>query len=238
MLKLSRVRLADPDGGAIGVYLAIVVAFALFAVTQLTRTELAARTIDQRVDYITTQTDPINKETSHLTILDKTDDYTKQIRAAAEPLSAQAGQIIDAAKSIDTSVGNIKSSTDPINATVRGIGGTVGSINGTAKSINGTVGGIFGTFTSLNPLVSRIAVGSGPFSIEGVANIDRRASVVINQVNAIKADLDNTLNKVGSINGHTVSICKSPPVSLLPGTGGLAGLGLLNGLSGQFCTPK
>ncbi|MCA1684198.1 MAG: hypothetical protein LC708_03620, partial [Actinobacteria bacterium] len=111
------------QAGVVGANLAITLAFALFAVIQLTRTTLAAEQIDDRVDTIVSDVGSIDEDLVNVPKLDETNRIAKDIRAAAAPLSAQAGEILATAKSID---------------------GTVSSILGNAGSINGTVHGIRG----------------------------------------------------------------------------------------------
>ena len=178
------------QAGVVGANLAITLAFALFAVIQLTRTTLAAEQIDDRVDTIVGDVGQIDEDLVNVPKLDETNRIAKQIRAAAAPLSAQAGEILTTAKSID---------------------GTVSSILSNAGSINGTVKGIRGNLGALQPVVRSIN--------DGVADINGRADRVISDVRNIKTDLANVLTQVGgggtgghnnaggkTISGHANSI--------------------------------
>ncbi|HEX2718582.1 MAG TPA: hypothetical protein VHM67_12950, partial [Gemmatimonadaceae bacterium] len=164
------------QAGVVGANLAITLAFALFAVIQLTRTTVAAQQIDDRVDTIVNDVGDIDEDLVNVPKLDETNRIAKQIRAAAAPLSAQAGEILATAKSID---------------------GTVSSILGNAGSINGTVHGIRGNLSTLAPVVRSIN--------DGVATINGQADNVIRDVRNIKIDLDNVLAQVGGggTGGHT-----------------------------------
>ena len=164
------------QAGVVGANLAITLAFALFAVIQLTRTTLAAEQIDDRVDTIVADVGSIDEDLVNVPKLDETNRIAKQIRAAAAPLSAQAGEILATAKSID---------------------GTVSSILGNAGSINGTVHGIRGNLSTLQPVVRSIN--------DGVATINGQADRAIADVRNIKIDLDNVLAQVGGggTGGHT-----------------------------------
>jgi methyl-accepting chemotaxis protein len=163
--------------GIVGINLAVVIAFALYAVIQLSRTTLAARQIRDRVRTITGEVVPINSDLNNVPKLDETNRIAADILTAAKPLSGQADQILSAAKSID---------------------GTVSSILSTATDINGTVHSINGNVTTLIPTVNSIR--------DGVAAINGRADRVIAPVVGIKSDLDNVLGNVLSIRNHARSI--------------------------------
>jgi hypothetical protein len=164
------------QAGVVGANLAITLAFALFAVIQLTRTTLAAEQIDDRVDTIVSDVGSIDEDLVNVPKLDETSRIAKEILAAAKPLSAQAGDILATAKSID---------------------GTVSGILGNAGSINGTVHGIRGNLSTLAPVVRSIN--------DGVATINGQADKVIGLVRGIKIDLGNVLSAVGTggAGGHT-----------------------------------
>ncbi len=189
------------QAGVVGANLAITLAFALFAVIQLTRTTLAAQQIDDRVEIITSDVGQIDEDLVNVPKLNETDRIAKDILAAAKPLTGQANEILVAARSID---------------------GTVSNILGNATSINGTVKGIRGNLSTLQPVVRSIN--------DGVAAINGRVDRVIALVAGIKVDLDNVLAQVGgggaaghtgpggkTISGHANSIdCSSavsPPLS-------------------------
>ena len=186
------------EAGVVGANLAIVVAFALFAVIQLTRTTIAAEQIDDRVKVIVGEVEPIDEELNNVPILDEVDRTAAEILRAATPLTGQADQILNAARSID---------------------GTVSSILSNASSINGTVRSINGSASALQPVVRSIN--------NGVATINRQADQVIGLVRGIQGDTSNILAQVGvatpaghggkTIHGHANSIdCKLP----LPGGSG------------------
>ncbi len=160
----------------VGANLAITLAFALFAVIQLTRTTIAAEQIDDRVEVITADVGDIDDELVNVPKLDETSRIAKQILAAAQPLSGRADEIVVAARSIDATVSNIL---------------------GNATSINATVGGIRGNLAALQPVVRSIN--------DGVAAINGRVDRVIGLVAGIKVDLDNVLAQVGTggAAGHT-----------------------------------
>ena len=166
---LTRPRRFRGEAGVVGANLAITLAFALFAVIQLTRTTVAAQQIDDRVDTIVSDVGSIDEDLVNVPKLDETNRIAKEIREAAANLSAQAGEILTTAKSID---------------------GTVSGILGNAGSINGTVKGIRGNLAALQPVVRSIN--------DGVATINGQADQAIELVRGIKIDLDNVLANVGS----------------------------------------
>jgi len=177
-MRLNRRSLRKAgEAGVVGANLAITLAFALFAVIQLTRTTLAAQQIDDRVEVITSDVGEIDEELVNVPKLDQTVEIVKGIQAAAAPLSAQANDILVTARSID---------------------GTVSGILGNATSINGTVRSIRGNLGALQPVVRSIN--------DGVATINGQADRAIDLVRGIKLDLDGVLNEVGGggVAGHTV----------------------------------
>ncbi len=206
MLSLTR-TMARRRGqaGVVGANLAIVIAFALFAVIQLTRTTIAAEQIDDRVKVIVSEVGPIDEELNNVALLDETDRMAADILKAAQPLSGQAGEIITVAGSIDSTVSTILS-----NAT---------STNTSVDSINGTLSGLQPTVRSIN---------------DGVAAINGRADRIIALVRGIQGDTANVLAQVGrpspaghagpggsSIHGHANSIdCR---LTALPTSGGPRG---------------
>jgi hypothetical protein len=206
------IRRRTGDDGVIATHMAITVAFALFAVTQLTRTTVAAQEIDTRVSDIVGSVDSIEEETKPVAVLDVTGDLTDKILAAAVPLENQTVEITSMAKEINGNVDAILANANTINGTVKGIGNTVGEINGsvrsindTAKSINGTAKSILGTFQKLQPTVVSIN--------DGVAGINRRGDVVIGQSQVIKSDTGNILIEVRRIEANATAICNSTAVS-------------------------
>ncbi len=166
------------EAGIVGANLAITLAFALYAVIQLSRTTLAAQQIDDRVEVIVGETTPINEDLVNVPKLDETARIASAINDAAAPLSAQADQIIAAAKSID---------------------GTVSNILGNAQSIGSTVGSISGTVGALTPVVRSIN--------DGVATINGQADRAIALGRGIETDLSAVLTQVGGpgVAGHRMA---------------------------------
>ena len=184
MLSPSRRR---DERGIVGINLAIVIAFALFAVIQLTRTTVAARQIENRVKVIVGEVGPIDKELDRVADVDETNRLAAEILVAARPLSGQAQEIIDTAKSIDRTVVGILDNAQSINASVKSISGSLNAAAPVVRSIK-----------------------------DGVAAINGRASRAIPIVAGIRQDLNNVLIDVGpghtrsgggnSIAGHANSI--------------------------------
>lgn len=181
-----------------GANLAIVIAFALFAVIELTRTLLAANQIDDRVKVIVGEVGPIDTDLDEVAKLDETARMAEEILAAAQPLSGQAGQIVDVTASIDGIGSEILNTAGAINGNVSNILGNVGPINGTAKAINSDL-------SAARPVVAQID--------RGVAAINGRASVIIGQTTPIRDDLANVNRLVDSIEISAVEICNSPAIN-------------------------
>ncbi len=108
MLTISRLvnRTREEESGIVGFNLAVVIAFALYAVIQLSRVVLAGSQIDDRVKVIITEVGP----GSNVSRLDETEKLNEtgrmaeEILVAAQNLSARAGTIIETAGSIDSTV--------------------------------------------------------------------------------------------------------------------------------------
>src|SRR3954452_7759107 len=203
MLTLSRLvnRSRNQEKGIVGFNLAMTIAFALFAVIELSRVVLAAAQIDDRVKVIITEVGP-GSNVAHLDEtqkLNQTGQMAEDILAAAQPLSGQAQQIIDTARSID---------------------GTVSGILGNATDINGTVHSINTTVSALLPVVRSIH-GDDSLSPQtgGVAAINKRAQTALPVVGGIQSDLSraNILGTLVTVDRHAVAICNGVALSLVGG---------------------
>ncbi len=194
MLSAPRGHRLRGEAGIVGLNLVIVLAFALYAVIQLSRTTLAAQQIDDRVKTIKATVEPIDQDLTNVPKLDDTVRISGEILTATKPLEAQANDILTSARSID---------------------GTVSSILSNATSINSTVRSIRGTADTLAPVVRSIN--------DGAATINRQADQAIVLVRGVEIDLGNVLAHVGvdgtrghtgvggkSIHGHANTINCSP----------------------------
>ncbi|MGH9184393.1 MAG: hypothetical protein ACRD0U_01020 [Acidimicrobiales bacterium] len=190
MLSGGAPRRMRGEAGVVGPILVVVLAFALFAVVQLTRTTLAAQRIDGHVDKIVVDVGPGSSGVSHLdevARLDETVRIAGEISAAAKPLSAQLDQVISSAAGIDDTASLIHDTVVTINRTVSEIGTTVAGAEG-----------IHARFVDLRPVVRSIN--------DGVEGINGRADRIIALAAAIKADTGNVLTQVGHIDRHANSI--------------------------------
>lgn len=186
------------EHGIVGANLAIVIAFALFAVIQLTRTLLAANQIDDRVKVIVGEVGPIDTELDEVAKLDDTARMAEEILAAAQPLTGQAGRIVEVTTSIDGIGSDILGTVGSINGNVSNILGNVGPINASAKDINGNLSAILPETQSIDA---------------GVAAINGRADAIINQTTPIQGDVSNINRLVDSIEISAREICNSPAIS-------------------------
>jgi hypothetical protein len=163
--------------GIVGLNLALTIAFALFAVIELSRVTLAAKQIDDRVEKITTDVGP-GSNVSQLDQTAKLNDVAQKaedILKAAQPLSGQAQTILDTVKSIDSTASNILASADEINGTVKSINSTASALVPVVNSIHGTGG-----------------KGGG-----GVEAINIRAQEAFGPVGGIQADLAHVISVAG-----------------------------------------
>lgn len=218
-------RLTDETGLA-GTVLVIVIAWALVAVLMLTRTLVAAQTIEDHVDVILSEVGPggVVDDTALVAVLQDTERIAADIDTAAAPLSGQLDQIISTAGSIDGSVTNILNTAQSINSTAKSIGGIVNSINGNLSSILGVVREINCGNDIANPNLGQIVEACGQ---KGVHGINLRVDVIIGLVRGINSDTSAVLNQVVQIHDHANAIDCSVPTSVLLGplTGGGAACG-------------
>ena len=193
-------HLMRDERGVVGFNLALTVAFALYAVTQLSRVVLAAGQIDDRVKVVVTEVGP-GSSVSRLDETEKLNEtgrLAEEILAAAQPLSGQAQQVVDAAQSIDRTVSRIDA--------------TAGDINGTVRSIDDTTRALLPVVRSVN--------GSGPESAGGgVEGINRRVQAALPVVGGIGSDLGpgNILATLAAVDRHAVAICNGQALALLGG---------------------
>lgn len=197
-MQRLRPRSCGGDQGIIATHMAITIAFALFAVVQLTRTTLSAQQIDTRVSDIVTSVGTIDSETIPVALLDETGDLTDEILASATNLNGEAQKITEAATSINGHVDDILGSATSINETAKSINSNVKEINATARAINTNATQILGSFQRLAPVVTSIH--------DGVAAINGRADVIIGLSRGIKSDTGNILVRVVEIQKHANSI--------------------------------
>ncbi len=186
------------QAGIVGLNLALTIAFALFAVIELSRVTLAAKQIDDRVVQITEDVGP-GSNVSQLDETEKLNDIAQKaedILDAARPLSGQAGAVIAAATSIDNTVSSILTNASTIDPTAQSINSALGQLLPVVESIRGTGG-----------------KGGG-----GVEAINVRAAEAFGPVGGIKTDLDRVAALAGSpgapaqstIRGSARAICLSP----------------------------
>lgn len=195
---MSQFRLRREDeSGIVGFNLAVVIAFALYAVIQLSRVVLAAGQIDDRVKVIITEVGP-GSNVSRLDEtqkLNETGRIAEEILVAAANLSARAGTIIETAQSIDGTVSQINQNAGEINQTVRSINSTVSALLPVVRNINGD-----NTFSA---------------TAGGVAAINKRAAAAAPVVAGIQSDLSraNILGTLVSVDRHAVAICNGVALS-------------------------
>jgi hypothetical protein len=184
------------QAGIVGLNLALTIAFALFAVIELSRVTLAAKQIDDRVEQITSDVGP-GSNVSQLDQTAKLNDVAKKaedILAAAKPLSGQAQVILDTAKSIDNTASSILTNADAINGTAQGINSRLLELAPVVRAINGAGGKEGG----------------------GVEAINIKAQEAMGPVGGIAADLAATRADAGQIRTSAASICSS---TLIAGSG-------------------
>lgn len=175
-------RLHRDESGLATTVLVIVIAWALGAVFLLTRTLVAAHQIDERVAFVTTQTDPIAEDVDLVRLAADTADIAEEIADRVAPLDDQLGEvaatadhieststsILATARAIERSAGRIEDRGASIARTVTSVEGsaadieaTAGSISDVADDIEAEVDSTGGRFATLVTIVESIACGSG-----------------------------------------------------------------------------
>lgn len=157
------------ESGIVAVNLAVVIAFALFAVIALTRTLVAAQDINHNVAVIIKPAvSNIDLSLKTLPVLNQVNSTAAQILTAAQPLSGQAGQVVSATQDIMGSAHSINRDANSINADVHSIASdvttvnaAVGNISPTVNTIGGTVGGIAGSVNDIHGNVVAISGDTG-----------------------------------------------------------------------------
>ncbi len=179
------------ESGIVAVNLVVVIAFALYAVIQLSRTTLAVEQIKNRVETITTEVGP-GSNVSRLdetAILNTVADRAEQILAAALPLTGQANDVLVAAQSIDR---------------------TVSSIQRTARQINSVVKDINNRARTLAPVVDQIRGRPGtvdnPGPGTGTTGTNIRIDNALRNIQGIGADLGTVRERVVQIDASAASI--------------------------------
>ncbi len=228
------------DSGLAGIALILIIGWALAAVFLLTQILIAAQQIDERVQFITTQVSPIDKDLDAINLAVRTNQLVDQILVEAEPLSPLAGQILGEVGSINRSVTSIHNTVGSINSNVQSIGSSVGSIHQSVLSIDATVDAIHGNATRILSEVRSIdgrGLNIGAQGTGGVEGINRRVDIVIGLVRGIKSDTGNVLAQVGrgnpaghgvpgaaTIHGHANSIdCNTSALNVVQGRGAYCG---------------
>jgi hypothetical protein len=195
-------RRARGQQGVVGINVVIVIGFALFAVTELTRVVVAASRIDDRVKVIVTEVGP----GSNVSRLDETEKLSETgrlaegILAASQNLSARAGTVAETARSIDATAGSIDANAAGINQSVRDIDATTQALVPVVRSIDGTG-------------------GTGGPALGGVEGINRRVQTALPVVGGIQTDLSrsNVLGALVSVDRHAVAICNGQALALVGG---------------------
>lgn len=165
------------DSGLAGIALILIIAWALVAVFLLTRILVAAQQIDERVQFITTQVSPIDKDLDAINLASRTNDIVDQILVEAEPLSPLAGQIVTEVGSINRSVTSIDRTVVSINSNVQSIGSSVGSIHQSVLSIDGTVDAIHGNLSAILAEARSIDGEGLTIGAQGTGGVDRKSVV-------------------------------------------------------------
>ncbi len=226
----------DEQHGLAGIALILIIAWALAAVFLLTRILIAAQQIDERVQFITTQVSPIDKDLDAINLVVRTNELVDRILVEAEPVSPLAGQILTEVGNIHRNVSSILNTVESINSNVQSIGSSIGDVHSSVLSINDTVDSIHSNLSSVLAEARSIdgrGLTVGAQGTGGVEGINHRADMVIRLARGLKSDTGNVLRQVGrgnptghgvpgnaTIHGHANSIdCNVAALNVVSGRG-------------------
>gem|GEM_PF-6715290 len=212
---------------AVAVNLVVFFLFALTAVILLTRTAVAANSINRDVaSTIEPATDGINADIKRLPVLDRTVRITHRIAGAAEPVSTHLEGVVQATGHINRNLAStreqvitIGTSVEGIERSTRSVGPAVVVLNRHVDSIHGHAGDIVGDFRSVAGLTSSMA---GDLT-------DTNASLarILAATEPLRRAVHGIDGSVVRIDGSAGRIENSP--ILLRNLGNLLGLGTLLG---------
>jgi len=225
-----------------GICFAIVIAWALVSVLELTGTITAATQIRARVNVINSKLRPIHYNLSFIKYAGMVANETTEINAAAQPLTHQLTTILKTANSIETRVKPILANATSINGVVKlinanalainanvlAIGASVQSIGGHVSSIGNSVASINNSVNSIGSRVSKIYTDVGHVGTSGsgitadLTRTDNDFAGILTAVHSIQPGLVSISNKVTTITGFVNGI-KSDFDGIL------ANVGLTNG---------
>lgn len=225
-----------------GVCFAIVIAWALVSVLELTGTLTSAVQIKHRVTVINNQLNPIHSDLNFIRYAGMVANETVEINAAAAPLTHQAATILATARSIDAKVGpilrnavaingvvhQINSNVLAINNNVLAIHASVSSIGAHVSSIGASVASINNSVNSIHSRVVTIRNAVGPIGTNGssitpdLTRVDNDFAGILSDVKTIQPNLAVVSGKVDTIIGLVTGI-KSDFDNIL------ANVGLTNG---------
>ncbi len=199
------------------IMLFVIILWALAAVVMLTRTLASAVQIENTVDYINTQTTPIDRETDDVTLAGETGVISTDILARADGLSAMFAEIVKSGDGIEASAVAINESAQQINSSVKTIHGSVQSINGIVIAIDSQLTSVLANANSINTSVHQIG-GSFDGILGEVITIDARldrasaqqADPIIGLVRGIKGDTGTIRSLVPQINENAIKIKNAP----------------------------
>jgi methyl-accepting chemotaxis protein len=206
-----------------GILLVVVIFWALAAVLMLTGTLINAREIDDTVEVINGEVNPIDKDLDNVKLAGETGRLTDRIRERARPLTGQLTDVIRIAGRIDRNAKSILGTAGEINQTAKTINGTVGSIGSNVQSIGGTV-------VSIHSTVNRI--GGDVFSIGRTArSIFAKVGPINSKGNQINAQVIRILSDLSGVDRRTRSI--DPGVRAI-NQKAIAAVGLARDIKGDF----
>lgn len=208
------------ERGLAGAMLIVVIVWALLAVFMLTRTLVSAQQIEARVVKINEEVTPIDTDLDSARLAETTAQVANEIETAALPLTERLDEVVTTVPNIDKSAtsildtaGGINKTVLEINKTVVPLGETVGSINANAVSINREVESIETNAVSINEHVDDIfddlsgVLNTAEKANNGVADINRRADIIIANARSLGRNLDIINNEVvPSIDEHANEI--------------------------------
>jgi len=213
---------------AVAVNLVVFFIFALTAVLMLTRTAIAANSINRSVaSTIEPAVGGISQETSQLRTLDVTVRMTGRIAEAAKPLSRQLDSVVAATDHINDNLASTLESVKGIGLSVDGIKQSTGEIRPAVGVLDGHVDVIHNEAVGIAGGLSRVA-GLSDSMVRNLSGTNASLARILGATGPLQTEVREIRALVPQINARAASIALSPvllrkPLELAPLLGDLLG---------------
>lgn len=195
---------------AIAVNLVVFFVFALTAVVMLTRTAVAANSINGEVaTAIEPSVGGINHQTRQLPALDRTARLTDRIARAARPLSGRLTGVVSATDRIDANLVATRTSVASIGRTVDGIRTSTNAIRPAVAVLDGHVDSIRGHAGDIDRSLGSVAIASSDM-VRELSGTNASLSAILSLTSPLRVQVHRISTTVPEIRTHAARIADSP----------------------------